>query len=184
MFDVSWSSSISNSRRWPALLARIEEAVQFDVLSVIDREGTVCFQNSARQDRDLRVWQDPAFGFESLVIERARPRSAEQMQRLIASWDKVMADPEIAFRNHPAWPWDSIAGFRQLLADLAADPGTGFDLNAPGGDVLAASRWIDRLRATLDDILTGPEAAGQPGLAARADRLMALISRVAGQPIR
>lgn len=184
VFDIAWASARSNSRRWPACLARIEASAAVDRITVLDRDGTACFQNRVEPAAGRRNWAEQPFAFESLVIERARPRTPGDMQRLIADWLGVMADPDIAFRNHPAWPWDSIAGFRQILADLAADPGTGFDLNAPGDDALAASRWIDRLRTTLDDILAGPEAAGQPGLAARAERLVALAARVAGQPIR
>lgn len=183
---VPWTFLSNAYLRWPPLIARAEANATFDRITIIDRDGTLCFENEVQVQNEDRHWTSPAFGFESLVIERARARSPAACAALLTQWDAIRSHPEIALRNREAWPWQSLVTFDRLLRDLAADPGTGFDLNDPGAarDPMAASRWIARLRAELDATLTAPEAEGQTALAARADRLIDLVSQIAGQPTR
>lgn len=183
---ASWPSLMNAYARWPALIARAEANATFDRITIIDRDGTLCFENEVTLQDDRRSWDNPAFGFESLVIERARPRSPADCAALLAQWDAIRCHPQIALRNREAWPWHSLAAFDSHLRDLCRDPGTGFDLNDPGAsaDPQAATRWIARLRAELDEVLTTPEAEGQTALPARADHLIDLVSRIAAQPTR
>lgn len=174
---IPWDNLRSTYRRWPALLGRVEEAGLFDRIAVIDREGQLCFETERLPSGDFT---SPPFAFESLVIERARVRP--EPEALLAEWHTVRAHPLLAFRNHPAWPWDSLQHFDRRLRALCADPASGFDLNQPAttGGATAATGWISRLRTELDEILAGPEAAGQTTLPARCDRLVALVRQVAG----
>lgn len=166
-----------SARRWPALVARAEDAVLFDRIEVIDRHGQVCFQNDRLPSGQ---WAAQPFAFESLVIERARPRPPEEIAALLAGWQQLRA--EITAANQTAWPPETLTEVDALLSTLAADPGTGFDLNQPS-DPAAAQAWITRLRADLDEILSGPEAErSRPSLSARCDRLIALVRQVAGLP--
>lgn len=183
---VSWSSLAHAYARWPALIARAEDNATFDRITITDRDGTLCFENEVQIRNDVRHWTNPAFAFESLVIERARPRSSADCAALLAKWEAIRSHPAIALRNRVAWPWHSLAAFDDNLRNLCRDPGTGFDLNDPGASAepAAAGRWIARLRAELDEVLSTPEAEGQPDLPARADRLIELVGRVAGQPTR
>ncbi|WP_180995957.1 zeta toxin family protein [Tabrizicola aquatica] len=171
---VPWANVQSTARRWPALIARAEDAVLFDRLAVIDRQGQTCFANlRTPQGR----WAETPFAFESLVIERARARPAAEIASLFADWQGLRSDPAL----------DAFCSCREavdsLVQRLAADPGTSFDLNRPtASHPSAAAAWIARLRADLDDILAGPQAQGQTTLPARCDRLMALVQQVAGLP--
>lgn len=174
---VPWPNVQVTARRWPALLARAEDAVLFDRVTVIDRQGQTCFQNDRRPSGQ---WAAPPFAFESLVIERARPRSAADLAALLARWTDLRA--EITTAAQAAWPPETLAEIDSLLTALATDPGTGFDLNQPS-DPVAARAWITRLRTDLDEILSGPEAeTSRPSLTARCDRLIALVRQVAGLP--
>ena len=177
---VRWDFLCSAYRRWPALLARAEAAHGFDRVAILDREGTLCYENQLLGDG--RDWVTPPFGFESLVIERARARTRPAIDAMLADWQAIRTHPGLAFRNHPAWAWDSLTAFDNHLREMATDPATFFDLNDP--HPVTAPRWITRLRDELDDILAGPEAEGQPDLPARAGRLVALVSQIAGQPTR
>lgn len=184
---IPWDKLCSTYRRWPALLARAEAAGLFDSILVLDREGEICFQTERQPSGDFSA---PPFAFESLVIERARARPATQRAALLAEWQAILAHPLFAFRNQPAWPWDSVRHFDRRLRALCDDPASGFDLNQPQttGGPSAAAGWVKRLRLELDQILAVPEASGQPALPARCDRLVALVRQVAGlrdaQPIR
>ncbi|MDP3195809.1 zeta toxin family protein [Tabrizicola sp.] len=183
---VAFENVLSTCRRWPALVARAEDALTFDRIAIIDRDGLVCFENTVEISGSGRQWVSPPFAFESLVIERARARSPKDLSDLMALWDSLLAHPWIAFRNTPAWPWNRLMAFDIHLRALVADPVAGFDLTDPASsaDQDAADLWIARLRADLDDIIAGPEATGQTALAARADRLVTLVRQIAGQPTR
>lgn len=182
---VRWEFLIAAYLRWPAFIARTEANMTFDRIAILDRSGALCFENVVEVQGEDRKWASPAFGFESLVIERARGRSREAVRSLLSDWEAMRGHPELAFRNRAAWPWDTFAEFDGMLRSLADDPATGFDLNNPGASpAAAAAGWIARLRQDLDAILACPEAAGQPDLAPRADRLVRLVSQIAGQPTR
>lgn len=171
---VPWANVQGTARRWPALIARAEEAVLFDRLAVLDRQGQTCFENLRSPSGR---WVETPFAFESLVIERARARSVAEVAMLLADWQNLRTSPALApFHS-------SCAAVDRLLHHLAADPGTSFDLNQPtASDTSAAAAWTARLRADLDDILAGPQAQGQVSLPPRCDRLMALVQQVAGLP--
>ena len=175
VFDIAWASARSNSRRWPACLARIEASAAVDRITVLDRDGTACFENRVEPAAGRRNWAEQPFAFESLVIERARARSAAEIATLIAEWQDLRTNLD-AFRS-------CCEAVDSLVQRLAADPGTSFDLNQPSAShPSAAAAWTARLRADLDDILAGPEAQGQTTLPARCDRLMTLVQQVAGLP--
>ena len=74
------------------------------------------------------------------------------------------------------------SGKSTFLRRIEADPGTGFDLNQ-SSDPGAGRAWITRLRADLNEILSGPAAEpSRPSLAVSCDRLIALVRQVAGLP--
>lgn len=182
---VRWHSLSEAYLRWPTVIARAEAQMTFDRIAILDRSGALCFENEVKVQGDSRTWASDAFGFESLIVERARARTPEAVRTLISEWEALRSHPELAFRNRVAWPWEAFAAFDRLLRGLAEDPATAFDLNDPGASpAAAAAGWIARLRQDLDAILAGPGAADQPDLASRADRLMRLVSRIAGQPMR
>lgn len=182
---VPWDRLCATYRQWPVTLARAEAGMIFDQITVLDRTGQNCFDNTVAEDDGGRRWVAPPLAFESLVIERARARTSQAVAALVQDWDTLRSHPDIAFRNSEAWPWAVFAAFDRHLRDLAADPATAFDLNDPGAsDARAAAAWIARLRDELDAILATPEAADLPNLAPRADRLVRLVSQIAGQPIR
>lgn len=182
---VRWDRLTATYRQWPVMLARAEAGMTFDHVTVLDRTGQACFENAVAEDDGGRRWVAPAFAFESLVIERARARTEKAVAALILDWEALRSHPELAFRNTDAWTWEAFAAFDRLLRDLAADPATAFDLNDPGAsDARAAAAWVARLRHELDAILATPEAAGLKDLAPRAERLVRLVSQIAGQPTR
>lgn len=129
---------------------------------------------------DARHWQAEPFAVESLLVERARPRSDAALAALLADWTAL--HQTIAAENQPAWPPQDLHAFDRHLRDLLADPASRFDLTNP--DPAAAPGWIARLTADLAAVRASPEVNAQPGLAPRADRLIALVSQLCGQPTR
>lgn len=183
---VGWDRQIDSFSRWPALLARAEDSHAFDEIRVIGRNGQVFFENRLEAGDGPPRWAETPFAFESLVVERLHPRAPAEVDRLVADWQALRADPALAFRNHDPWPWARFLAFGDQIQALRDDPATGFDLNTPAesADPRAAPGWIARLQADLADALASPEAEGLKTLAPRADRLLALVAQVAGQPTR
>lgn len=179
---VGWSVLTETALRWPAVLDRVETAGIFDRIAVLDRNGDPCFENQAVDLPDGRHWAEPPFAFESLMVERARARSETDLHALLASWEALR--PRIAAARQPAWPDAELQAFDRHLRALVADPAARFDLDQPGPDPATATAWIARLSAELAAVQSGPEVRDQPGLATRAGRLVALVSQIAGQPIR
>lgn len=176
---IGWALTDETARRWPVVIEAAETDLTFDRIAILDRDGDACFDNSVTGPPDRRRWSDPPFGFESLMVERARPRDEASLTALLALWDRL--HPALAAAGHPAWPARELAAFDRHLRNLVADPATRFDLNDP--DPATAGAWIDRLAAALAATEAGPEPAS-PGLARRGAQLLALVGRIAGQPIR
>lgn len=183
---VKWGRLVESGNRWPAFLARAEDQHAFDEIRVVDRDGDVLFTNRLVPDADPSRWENTPFAFESLLVERLRPRSPAQVAALLARWQALCCDPDLAFRNHAEWPWAEITALGERLRALCDDPSTGFNLNDPAAspDPRAASGWIARLQADLTATLASPEAEGLKTLAPRAERLLTLVTRVAGQMAR
>lgn len=179
---VSWPILVETALRWPVLLDRAESALLFDRIAVLDRDGETAFDNHVIAAPDQRLWSDPAFAFESLLVERARARPEAALAALLADWDQLA--PQIAAAEHPAWPPDDQAAFDLHLRALVADPGSRFDLDGPDPDPAAAQAWIGRLASDLAAVRASPEARDQPTLASRSERLLGLVRQVSGQPIR
>ncbi|MBA3910435.1 MAG: hypothetical protein C0524_11260 [Rhodobacter sp.] len=168
---VAWVNQCVTYSRWPAFLARAEDQVAFDEIRIIDREGETFFT---------------PFAFEFLMVERLHPRTAAQIEGLLADWEALRAHPDIAFRNLEAWPYASMVKVGQQMQAMRDDPGAAFDLNNPpkSRDQQAAAAWIARLHGEVDAVLNSPEAEGQTSLAGRCDRFVVLVERVAVQPTR
>jgi hypothetical protein len=178
---VGWPLLCETALRWPAVLDRLEHDLAVDTVTVVDRDGDICFENRIQGAADARRWADPPFAFESLMVERARPRTEAALSALLADWEKL--HPLIAATDHATWPPADLRAFDAHLRALATDPASRFDLNQPDPDPTAARAWIARLGADLAAVQAGPEAKG-PGFTARCDRLLQLVSQVAGQPTR
>ena len=176
---ISWSSTAASALRWPAFLDRAEAKVTFDRIAILDRQGQTCFENAA--GAEPRCWTGQPFAFESLMVERARPRTEADLAALLALWQGLR--PRIAALEDPVWPPADLAAFDRHLRALVADPASRFDLHAPGPDAAAAQGWIDRLAADLAAVQAGPEAKGQD-LTRRSTQLLHLVAQVAGQPTR
>lgn len=179
---VGWSVLAETALRWPAVLDRVETARLFNRVAVLDRDGNLCFENHVIGPPDGRRWAETPFAFESLMVERARPRSDAALASLLASWEAL--HPRIAESRQPAWPDAELQAFDRHLRALVADPAARFDLDQPGPDPVVAAAWIARLGADLAAVRSSPEVRDQPGLATRAGRLITLVSEIAGQPIR
>ncbi|MFO1203556.1 MAG: zeta toxin family protein [Tabrizicola sp.] len=179
---VPWPLLSRTALRWPGVLDRLEQTLCIDRIAVIDREGEVCFDNQVEGPPNQRRWSDPPFAFESLMVERARPRSATSLAALLADWEALQ--PQIAAINHPNWPTQDLAAFDTHLRALVADPASQFDLNAPNPDPAVVQAWIARLKADLAAAERQGDTGDQPSLAARSTRLLQLVSQVAGQPTR
>lgn len=181
--QVGWPILCETALRWPVVLDRAEAELTFDRIAILDRDGEICFENHAEDvpdAPDARHWQAERFAVESLIVERARPRSDAALAALLADWTAL--HPTIAAENHPAWPPHDLHAFDHHLRDLIADPASRFDLNNP--DPATAPGWIARLTADLAAVCASPEVRAQPGLAPRAERLVALVSQLCGQPTR
>lgn len=183
---VGWDRLLESHDGWPALIGQAEDLHAFDEIRILNRDGETLFENRLVPDAVSPRWENPAFAFESLVVERLQPRSPAQLDALIAAWQDLCAHPDLAFRNHAAWPWASLAALGERLRARRADPSTGFDLNDPTShqDPCAAAGWIARLEADLAAVLASPEAKGLKTLAPRADRLLTLVRQLSAQPIR
>lgn len=179
---VSWPILVETALRWPVLLDRAERDLTFDRITVLDRDGVAAFDNRVQTSPDHRQWADPAFAFESLLVERARPRSDAALKGLLAGWESL--SPQIAAAGHPTWPPEDLRAFDHHLRALVADPASRFDLDQPGPDPAPAQAWINRLAIDLVAVRASPEAKDQPTLASRSERLLALVRQVSGQPIR
>lgn len=177
---VSWPILTDTAHRWPALLDRAEADLTFDRIAILSRDGEVCFENSTEGEPHSRHWQSEPFAVESLLVERARPRSDAALAALLADWTDL--HPRIAAEAHPAWPAHDLQAFDMHLRALVADPSSRFDLNAP--DPALAPGWIARLSADLTATLGSREVKDPASLAARSRRLIALVTQLAGQPMR
>jgi len=173
---IAWADQIVNTHRWPGFLAQAEAEVAFDRLALIRRDGEELFVNHAIGQGAGRAWANPPFAMESLVVERLAPRSESDVAALVAQWTALRAHPGIAFRNFAPWPHASFLALGEALQALAADPGTGFDLNAPGQGPVAAAAWLRRLAASLDAACASPDAP--PACAPRAEQLLALVRQL------
>lgn len=186
MPPIAWSDMAEAYHRWPAFLAAVEARRAFDRIMVLDRAGQVHFENSLRADATgetgTPAWESPAFAFESLVVERNQPRSPGDIAALLAAGAALEADPRLAAEGRFAASRDSMHQLEIALQALQSDPGAGFDLNQP--DPALAPHWIARLKAELQATQASREGRGQKGLAARCDRLLALVAEMTGQPIR
>lgn len=179
---IGWPVVADTALRWPVVLDRVEQNLTFDRIAILDREAEVCFDNQVRGPPDKRHWADPPFAFESLMVERARPRTASKLGRLLSDWEALL--PRITAAEHRAWPPEDCQAFDRHLRALVADPASRFDLNAPDPDPAAAKAWIARLTADLAAVQSSPEVKAQPGLALRSQRLAQLVTQLAGQPTR
>lgn len=183
---IAWSKQIVNYSRWPSFIARAEDQVVFDEIKIIGRNDEIFFHNTAAPFGDTRRWNDTPFAFESLLVERMHPRSAPQVDALLATWNALRAHPDIAFRNTEAWPHESILALGQQLQAMRDDPAVSYDLNQPAEDrdPQATAAWVSRLRLEVAAVLASPDAVGYKPLASRCDRFMALIERATGHPSR
>ena len=180
---IPWTRQQDSYARWPACLARAEDTLAFDALSVIGRDGQVYFENHLIHDDGPPRWANPAFGFESLMVERLQARSPARIDRLLSDWQALPAD---VLATASAQDWSGHAALGAALQALRDDPSAAFDLNTPGASPSpdAALAWVARLRADLAAVLTNPEAEGLKTLAPRSERLLALVAQIAGQPTR
>jgi hypothetical protein len=141
----------------------------------------VLFANRALQTADRRQWQDPPFAVESLMVERLAPRAPGEVHALLALWDDLRRHPDIAFRNHAAWPHASILAAGQALRQLNGDPSAAFDLNqaaAAVSDPRAGRGWLARLQQEAAAARATAEAPATLG--PRIDRLLALVASLIG----
>ncbi len=178
---ISWSITAETALRWPAVVDRMERTLAVDRIAILDRDGDVCFENSVQGPPDRRQWTNPPFAFESLMVERAAPRTAQALDALLSTW--TAARPHLVAANHQVWPETDLAAFDTRIRALIADPASRFDLNGPAQDPEAARAWIARLTADLAAVQAGPEAKGQD-LTRRSVQLLALVGQLAGQPTR
>jgi hypothetical protein len=179
---IGWPLVSETALRWPVFLDRVETSLIFDRVAVLDREDEICFDNSVEGPPENRHWSATPFAFESLMVERARPRSAATLAALLADWEALL--PRVTAAGHRAWPPEDCRAFDSHLRDLVADPASRFDLNAPGPDAAAAQAWIARLAADLAAVQASPEVTTQSDLAPRCQRFLQLVSQLAGQPTR
>lgn len=179
---IGWSLVSETALRWPVVLDRVEATLAFDRIAIIDRDGQVPFDNQVQGPPDRRQWSDPPFAYESLMVERARPRSEPALAALLSTWEELLQ--RIAADNHRVWPPEQRDAFDQYLRTLVADPASRFDLNAPGPDPGAGAAWITRLAADLSAVQASPEVKDQPDLVPRSQRLLQLVAQLAGQPTR
>lgn len=179
---IGWPLLAETALRWPALLDRLERNLTFDRISIIDRAAETCFENAVTGPPDRRTWTGTPFAFESLMVERARPRTEADLAALSTDWQSLR--PLVVAADHEAWPAQDIAAFDAHLRAVLTDPGTRFDLNAPNPDPAAARAWMARLTDDLSAVLAGPEIKAQPALAERSQRLLQLVGQLAGQPTR
>jgi hypothetical protein len=181
---VRWDRLLESCNRWPAFLARAEDQHAFDEIRVVNRDGEVLFENRLVPNAVPPRWENIPFAFESLMVERLHPRNSGQIDALLATWQTLRSHPDLAFRNHSEWPWADIASLGKRLQALRDDPATGFDLNDPAAnpDPRASLGWIARLQSDLTAALASPEGDGLKTLAPRADRLLALVRNLSGQP--
>jgi hypothetical protein len=178
---IGWAIAAETALRWPAVIDRMERNLTVDRIAVLDRDGDVCFENSVQGPPDQRQWTNSPFAFESLMVERAGPRTGSMLDALLSTWNAT--SPQLAAANHPAWPDTELASFDAQIRALVADPASRFDLNAPDPDPVAAKAWIARLTADLAAVQAGPEAKGQD-LTRRTRQLLTLVSQLGGQPTR
>lgn len=179
---IGWPLVAETALRWPVLLDRVEQTLTFDRIAILDREAEVCFDNQVQGPPENRQWAETPFAFESLMVERARPRSTATLAALLAEWEALM--PRITAAGHRAWPPAETEAFDRHLRALVADPASRFDLNAPDPDPATAQAWIARLSADLVAVQASPEVKAQPGIAPRSKRLLQLVSQIAAQPTR
>lgn len=179
---IGWPLVAETALRWPVVLDRVEQDLTFDRITILDREAVVCFDNQVQGPPENRQWSDTPFAFESLMVERARPRSTATLAALLADWEALL--PRITAEEHRAWPPAETKAFDRHLRALVADPASRFDLNAPDPDPAAAKAWIARLSADLAAVQASPEVKARQDLAPRSQRLLQLVSQVAGQPTR
>ncbi|MES2817269.1 MAG: zeta toxin family protein [Pseudomonadota bacterium] len=179
---IGWPMVRETALRWPAVLDRIERDLTFDRVAIVDRAGEICFENHVAGPPEQRNWAETPFAFESLMVERARPRTEAALAALTATWKTL--HPRLDAAGHPAWSAEDLQAFDDHLRATVADPASRFDLNAPGDDKAAAAAWIARLDRDLAAVRASPEVRDQPALAPRSARLLQLVAQVAGQPTR
>lgn len=179
---IGWPMVRETALRWPAVLDRIEQDLTFDRVAIVDRAGEICFENHVAGPPEQRNWAETPFAFESLMVERARPRTEAALAALTATWKTI--HPRLDAARHTAWPAEDLQAFDDHLRALLADPASRFDLNTPGDDKAAAAAWIARLDRDLAAVRSSPEVRDQPALAPRSARLLQLVAQVAGQPTR
>ena len=173
---VSFDKVISSFNRWPSHIAWSEDHHVFDDIKVIDRDGNVFFDNHLVEDDGTLRWAGTPFAFESLVMERLHACGRDRVNGLIAEWEILRAEADIALQNHLPWPWSSISQTGTLLRALHDDTSIGFNLLDPSqcANRDAGERWIDRLRQDLTAVQDNPDAEDMQALSSRSERLLAL----------
>lgn len=177
---VSFDKIISCFNQWPSHIAWSEDHCIFDEVTVIDRDGNVFFENHLFEDVGKFRWAETPFAFESLVMERLYACDRDRVNCLIAEWEVLRADSDIALRNHLAWPWSSIMDTGSRLRVLRDDPSIGFNLLDPiqNTNVDAREGWIKRLRQDLIAVQENADAAASHSLSSRSARLLTLVRSV------
>ena len=177
---VSFDKIISCFSQWPSHIAWSEDHYVFDEVKVIDRDGNVFFENHLVEDVGKFRWAETPFAFESLVMERLHACDRNRVNCLIAEWEVLRADSDIALQNHLAWPWSSIVNTGSRLRVLRDDPSIGYNLLDPSqsSNIDAREGWIERLRQDLIAVQENADAAASHSLSSRSARLLTLVSSV------
>jgi adenylate kinase family enzyme len=172
---ASWSRHLASCHRWPSYLATVESEVIVDALRILDRSGTVLFENTAQLTGTRRRWAAPPFAMESLLVERLAPRSAAERANLMRRWAALRCHPAIAFRNARNWPYAEFMALGKRLRSQITDPSADFDLTAPAADPNGALDWLQRLEDSIAAAETAASTPLSPDFTPRARRLVALV---------
>lgn len=177
---VSLDRIVSSFTRWPSHIAWSEDHCVFDEVKVIDRNWNVFFENHLVESDGKPRWANTPFAFESLVMERLHACDRDRVNSLIAEWEVLRADADIALQNHLAWPWSSIVDTGSRLQVLRDAPSIGFNLLDPNqcSNHDAREGWIDRLRQDLIAVQENPDAEAIHALSLRSTRLITLVRSV------
>lgn len=93
---VRWDRLLESCNRWPAFLAKAEDQHAFDEIRVVNRNAEVLFENRLAPNADQPRWENTPFAFESLMVERLQPRSPSQLATLLATWQALRSNPDLA----------------------------------------------------------------------------------------
>lgn len=145
---------------WPRAIFDAEREASFDKIVIARRDGTRMYENRREQHNGSKRWVNKPQGLDVLLLERHRGLSADQIQWLNNTWQRLAGSSQLkADRFMRGIPLDQ---YKDSILMRANSAGSRFDpfVHQAASNAQAAAEWHNHLVRDLELVKTSRNNLG------------------------